>query len=112
MEKTPVTCPNCEGTYFIAHDTQKGKCQFCKISLIYEDVEVPKEEIETEKEIDEKVDINFVEKKVDTVFEESKAMQSHHIADVSAIETIQPKKYYISIEKEVDKIIKEKKTGK
>ncbi len=109
MEKVPVMCPNCEGEFFVARNVQKGKCPFCKISLKYEDVEIRKEGDRIEKEVDEKVDITSVEKLIDTVFEESKTMQPHHIADAAVMETIHPGKHYISIEKEVDKIIKGKK---
>ena len=106
MEKVPVTCPNCGEEFFVAHNVKKGKCPFCKILLKYEDVELGEE-----KEIEEKVDIKFIENIVDSISEERKVVKATHVADAAVIETIHPEMHYASIEKEVDKVIKRKKVS-
>jgi len=119
MEKVPVKCPNCGKDFEVNENATRGKCPYCKISLVFENVvEVPSaggQAADTEKQeerktrqkkgvVEEKVDISRIENAVDALAVED--VNPKNISDIAAIESIEMENDYLPIEKKVDRILK------
>ncbi|NIA09532.1 MAG: hypothetical protein GWP10_07350 [Nitrospiraceae bacterium] len=114
MEKVTVKCPNCGKDFEVNENATRGKCPYCKISLIFENVaESPKEKTPEKsrtakrKVIEENVDISHIENAVDELIAERPNPKG--IMDIAVIESIEiepDESEYLSLEKKVDKILK------
>jgi len=117
MGKVKVTCPNCGKDFEVDADATRGKCPYCKISLIFENVEEksqspppPAEEPKRRRRgvVEEKVNISYIENVVDMLPLKSEP-KPKEISDVAVMELIEKETDEIGnsdIEKKVDKILK------
>lgn len=113
MEKVPVKCPNCGRDFEVNANATRGKCPYCKISLIFENVvetgreqAVPKQDVMMKKKgiLEEKVEISLIENAVDELPMDETSPKN--ISDIAAIESIEREHDYLSMEKKVDRILK------
>ncbi|HHH78387.1 MAG TPA: hypothetical protein ENL18_04150 [Thermoplasmatales archaeon] len=118
MAKVPVKCPNCGKDFEVNENATRGKCPYCKISLVFENVvETPpvrshvadagKRETKAAQKkgvVEEKVDISHIEYAVDALSVED--INPRNISDIAAIESIEMENDYLPIEKRVDRILK------
>jgi len=115
MEKVKVTCPNCGKDFDVDVNATRGKCPYCKISLIFENVEEkpqssPQAEVQRRRKrgiLEEKVDISYIENVVDSLSEQP-AYGAKDISDIAVIELLEEESNEPDIEKKVDRIIRAK----
>ncbi|RLF45091.1 MAG: hypothetical protein DRN17_03175 [Thermoplasmata archaeon] len=117
MGKVKVTCPNCGKDFEVDENATRGKCPYCKISLIFENVEekfkpssLPAEEPKRRRRevLEEKVNVSYIENLVDMLPMKSEP-EPKEISDVAVMELIEKETDEADssdIEKKVDKILK------
>ncbi len=119
MEKAGVTCPNCGKDFEVNVNATRGKCPYCKISLVFENAVVKRKSPTTGKEPIESqsetriqkgisgvnVDISRIENAVDGLVGAA-VSNPKKISDVAVIESIELESDYLPLEKKVDKILK------
>jgi len=117
MGKVKVTCPNCGKDFDVNADATHGKCPYCKISLIFENVEEKsrsppppaEEEVKRQRRevVEEKVNISHIENMVD-MLPMKYELKPKEISDVAVMELIEKEADNSDIENKVDKILRAK----